>query len=723
MRWLKSGWITLVFLLVLFPAVASGHAYLERSNPLQDSVLEQSPTEIRLTFTEEIDPRLSRIVLEDEQGNAIDGKLTAESDSTLVYEIPFLENGVYKVKWQVLSVDTHVTEGSFRFAVAVPLEKERPRETISLDGEEPAPGPDISGAKEPTDGTAAPASPELPASPATSEEEQKAAGSGSSEDAGMPAHAGIPATNETPADGKPASPPVPPSTLEAEEAFTEEADVPPGAQEAAAAADPPSGREPQQQEGDRQAEREEEDRQEIAAFAPPPAEDSHDHHDHHGHHDGAHHHGGWRAKIYQWLRIAELLAAAGIGGFLFFRYGIARNFAPESLPGVFSNRGERRLLAFAFLIFAATGAIRVSLLTGQLSGMGTDTGGEIFRTIVASTMTGGMAWLRPVLTLLLLVPAVARKEGSGWPLAIRIVAVLALFVSFPLTGHAFASSSGAAYAVFSHLLHLLVASVWFGGLLGILAATWPKDMTERKWTDIQEMVRRFSRVALPVVLIMGASGIGLALLRLKSWSALIASGYGRLVLAKTLLLLLVVAIGAWHRLALIPRMTAAASGTESGGGEAAVKFVRVLRLEVVLALVAIGVAGVLSTTAPPPEQIRFEPVYWHVMGEEAHLTFRMNAERDGQWYRLDIWLPTGTGAPENVEALMTHAADPATRFAIPFEYRTGGPDPYGFEGFDKYTYDTRGNWLTESGEWIVLIRITDSLGQLLSYENRITLSN
>jgi len=28
------------------------------------------------------------------------------------------------VKWQVLSVDTHVTEGSFRFSVAVPLEKE-----------------------------------------------------------------------------------------------------------------------------------------------------------------------------------------------------------------------------------------------------------------------------------------------------------------------------------------------------------------------------------------------------------------------------------------------------------------------------------------------------------------------------------------------------------------------------------------------------------------------
>src|SRR5690606_10364763 len=107
---------------------------LERASPLQESNLEQSPTEIRLQFTEGIDPKVSRIVLEDAGGNAISGQLTSEDERTLVYAIPALENGIYKVTWQVLSVDTHVTEGSYRFSVAVPLEAEKPSDTISLDG-------------------------------------------------------------------------------------------------------------------------------------------------------------------------------------------------------------------------------------------------------------------------------------------------------------------------------------------------------------------------------------------------------------------------------------------------------------------------------------------------------------------------------------------------------------------------------------------------------------
>jgi len=40
------------------------------------------------------------------------------SKSVLVLPLPALAPGSYRVMWRVLSVDTHVTEGSFRFQVA-----------------------------------------------------------------------------------------------------------------------------------------------------------------------------------------------------------------------------------------------------------------------------------------------------------------------------------------------------------------------------------------------------------------------------------------------------------------------------------------------------------------------------------------------------------------------------------------------------------------------------
>jgi len=330
-----------------------------------------------------------------------------------------------------------------------------------------------------------------------------------------------------------------------------------------------------------------------------------------------------------------------------------------------------------------------------------------------------MAWLRPLLALALL--AAARFLKGGRALTVKTAAALAISASFPLTGHAFAISEGAGAAILSHLVHLSLASVWYGGLVGIYAAVRPSDGQPGNWDAVHAMIRRFSKVALPAVLIMAASGIVLALLRLDGWKALTGSEYGRLVLLKALILLSVVAIGAWHRLVLIPRMADAGAG---GGPDAMAqrRFALAIRTEIFLAAALILLAGMLATTPPPEKSLQFESVYWHEMGENAHMTFRVNAGPGGQIYRLDVWLPEGTGAPASVEARMAKTENPDAAFTIPYEYRAGGPDPYGFPGFDKYIYDVSGDWLKEHGEWIVTIRITDAAGNILRYNKTISVS-
>ena len=81
-RFTKSLFAVVVALfVVMFPSVASAHAILDASTPASSSVLESSPTEIRLDFNETIEKSLLSIQLFDaEQLPVSIGKATG-SDS------------------------------------------------------------------------------------------------------------------------------------------------------------------------------------------------------------------------------------------------------------------------------------------------------------------------------------------------------------------------------------------------------------------------------------------------------------------------------------------------------------------------------------------------------------------------------------------------------------------------------------------------------------------
>ena len=699
-------------LLTGFPSAVGAHAFLERSTPLQNEELKQSPTEIRLQFSEKIDPKLSQITLLDGKGNPIEGQLSSDGEKTLVYKVPELKSGVYKVEWKVLSADTHVVDGSFRFSVAVPLENEKPSETISLD--DPGPSPEhVPDTPKPVNGTESEAGPgpkpdaspgtgthrETQSIPASSNSaptsEGQSAASGGNKPASDPAHVHSPQAGADGSAGKDIAPATglpggqsPDAGHSHEHAQPDRTDSTKGQSEAQTgngAADKGSQKES------------------VSA-----------HHDH-AHHGHGHGEGDWRTFVQHSSRVVDVLLTVGIAGFLFFRY-VVWGFTRENAPALFSKKSERRMLAVALIGFAATGVLHVWMLAEQL-GTGTDS----VLTIAASTMVGGASWLRPLLTVLLFALTYAPERDEKWAAVLKGLAAFGLIALFPLTGHAYGSSSGVWYAVSTHTLHMAAAAVWFGGLFGILLLTRLTDDPVGTVGLLNGVIRKFSNIALPVIAAVAVTGIALALLRLKSWGALFQSDYDRLVLAKTVILLVVIAIGAFHRLRFVPRMTAAARGSANPDTKAANRFAAGVRLEVALALAAFILAGTLSTTAPPATGPVSEPIYWHVMGEKAHLSFRIEErESGGQLFRLDVWLPTGAGAPKSVNVQAVKEDDGGSPVAIPFEYKTGGPDPYGFEGFDKYTYEAVGDYLTEPGQWKMTIDIAVSTGEVHHYEKSVS---
>ncbi|HEY8623570.1 MAG TPA: copper resistance CopC family protein, partial [Casimicrobiaceae bacterium] len=78
------------------------------------------PAQIKLWFTQELEPAFSTVRVLDRSGGRVDmGDARVDrADATLLQvPLPRLAPGTYRVAWRVLSVDTHVIEGDFTFDV------------------------------------------------------------------------------------------------------------------------------------------------------------------------------------------------------------------------------------------------------------------------------------------------------------------------------------------------------------------------------------------------------------------------------------------------------------------------------------------------------------------------------------------------------------------------------------------------------------------------------
>jgi copper resistance protein C len=113
--------ILIFVILVAASARLEAHAFLKDANPAVGSTIQKSPNEVRIRFTENIEPAVSSIQVFDGSGKEVDKRdmhLDRSDHALLHVSLPQLGAGIYKVVWRVVSVDTHVTNGSFTFRVS-----------------------------------------------------------------------------------------------------------------------------------------------------------------------------------------------------------------------------------------------------------------------------------------------------------------------------------------------------------------------------------------------------------------------------------------------------------------------------------------------------------------------------------------------------------------------------------------------------------------------------
>jgi methionine-rich copper-binding protein CopC len=110
--------VTLFSALVCGAAIAYAHAYLDHTSPLVGSTVKAAPSEVRMWFTQTLEPRFSAAQLRSSSGAVVaTGSVDPANPKEMVIPVRALPPGKYKVQWKILSTDSHRTEGNFGFEV------------------------------------------------------------------------------------------------------------------------------------------------------------------------------------------------------------------------------------------------------------------------------------------------------------------------------------------------------------------------------------------------------------------------------------------------------------------------------------------------------------------------------------------------------------------------------------------------------------------------------
>ncbi|WP_275001471.1 CopD family protein [Promicromonospora iranensis] len=191
--------------------------------------------------------------------------------------------------------------------------------------------------------------------------------------------------------------------------------------------------------------------------------------------------------------------------------------------------------------------------------------------------------------------AAGSLPASAAPGRTRTALILAgcfLAVTAPaFTGHTRAATPEA-LVVGVDVLHLAAGSLWLGGLVALALVL--GDLARGDAGAV--VLGRFSTWAAGLLAVLVVAGTFLAWRIAGSWDALLDSGYGALLLVKVLAALVAVAIAAWNRFSLLPRLRTAPRGRDRG--TPATLLVRTVLAEAGVLVLVLGVTGFLVDRSP-----------------------------------------------------------------------------------------------------------------------------
>jgi len=288
-------------------------------------------------------------------------------------------------------------------------------------------------------------------------------------------------------------------------------------------------------------------------------------------------------SLYLALQVLGYLALLGAAGLsVFDQVVLVRE------PG--RPRTRRRLLALGVGLSVAAYTLLLPLTVLRERGEGLSRLGgagpwrEGWSTPAAATLAlaaaGGL--------LLLLAARLPAAAGRLVGLLGGLVAVASVLP----TGHT--RTYGPAWLVVTlDLVHAATAAIWFGGLIGLGLHLARARRSHSDPVPVAAVVARFSALAGALVGLLGASGLGMAVIILGSVSALFDTSYGRALLVKLALVAVIGLLAVWNKAYLVKavrrRNAPAAQWRRLRGA---------VLDEAALLVVALAITGLLTMQSP-----------------------------------------------------------------------------------------------------------------------------
>lgn len=372
--------------------------------------------------------------------------------------------------------------------------------------------------------------------------------------------------------------------------------------------------------------------------------------------------------VARWL--AYLGFAALVGGALLL---IA--FAPK----LAHDRRLRTLIGggwFALLL----GTVAALLLQGPYGagfGIGRVFDVDVLRETLHTRLGTALAWRLILLgaagvvvswlaTRLAEAPVRARQAVGGVGAALAI----GLAVTWSVAGHS-GTGSQVALALPADVLHLLAMATWVGGLAALAASVLGPRAAGIDDDERLRLVRRFSTTAFVAVCVLGATGVYQGWRQVRHWDALFDTDYGRMLIIKSSIFLVLLALGFLAR-----RLLAATSPDLP-------RLRRSVAAEFGLAVVVLAVTALLVESQPAAETApKAGPVTASTPFDTGSangagtLTVTLDPARVGS-EQVQLSVLDKTGKPESVPEVDASLALPAQQLGpIKVDLKNAGPGHY-----------------------------------------------
>jgi putative copper resistance protein D len=299
------------------------------------------------------------------------------------------------------------------------------------------------------------------------------------------------------------------------------------------------------------------------------------------------------------VRGLQFAATAVTTGTLIFRAVVAAVASGSAAPAaIIVSRQILRIAWICLAISAASGIIWVLLQAASMSGLpfAEAMTSVVLLTVLNETQFGMVSEIRFALAVVIGVCLAYDRFPPARGLG--LVLSLGLIGAVGWTGHAgsTAGETGVLHLA-ADILHLVAAAIWIGGLISLvlLFAVTRRDRTDASMSFARDATQAFSSMGIAIVAVIFATGIVNTWILVGSWHALIATGYGRLLMLKIALFIVMLLFAAANRFWLTPRLALPSSAPQFDPHR---QLARNSMIEFVLALAIFAIVGLLGTLHP-----------------------------------------------------------------------------------------------------------------------------